>query len=172
MDDLQEQLLNRYNIEVHTYSDNTITNISSFLKQVDEITSLKDDSIIQLMDTDYICGTNHLKQGISQAIKSFDEETNFANDKGLEICVRLSAQKQISEALKLLGIKEKGNITVVFINSSEEQINKISDLLNTQNDDLLEDFDEEQIRNAYHIKENVDIVDYLNEKIALLTLEN
>ena len=47
MDDLQEQLLNRYNIEVHTYSDNTITNISSFLKQVDEITSLKDDSIIQ-----------------------------------------------------------------------------------------------------------------------------
>ena len=172
MDDLQEQLLNRYNIEVHTYSDNTITNISSLLKQVDEITSLKDDSIIQLMDTDYICGTNHLKQGISQAIKSFDEETNFANDKGLEICVRLSAQKQISEALKLLGIKEKGNITVVFINSSEEQINKISDLLNTQNDDLLEDFDEEQIRNAYHIKENVDIVDYLNEKIALLTLEN
>lgn len=172
MDDLQEQLLNRYNIEIHTYSDNTIPKISSFLKQVDKITSLKEDSIIQFMDTDYICGIDHLKQAISQAIKSFDEGTNFANDKGLEICVRLSAQKQISEALKLLGIKEKGNITVVFINSSEEQINKIGTLMNTQNDDLLEEFDEEQIRKAYHIKENVDIVNYLNEKIALLALEN
>ncbi|MBE6493117.1 MAG: hypothetical protein E7Z84_00710 [Methanosphaera stadtmanae] len=172
MDDLQEQLLNRYNIEIHTYSDNTITKISSFLKQVDKITSLKKGSIIQLMDTDYICGSNHLKQAISQAIKSFDEGTNFANDKGLEICVRLSAQKQISEALKLLGIKEKGNITAVFINSSKEQINEVCALMNTKNDDLLEEFDEELIRNVYNIKENVDIVNYLNEKIALLALEN
>ena len=106
MQDLQRDLLSGYDIEIHAYEDCSIEKIPSFLKQIDEITALNDESIIQLLDCDYICGRRHLNQGISQAIKAFNEKENFANDKGLEICVRLSAQKQISQALKLLGIKK------------------------------------------------------------------
>ncbi|WP_455645203.1 KEOPS complex subunit Cgi121 [Methanosphaera sp.] len=171
MNDLQKQFLDDYSIIVHSYQDNQISNIPDFLKKVDKITDLKKDSIIQLLDTDYICGNNHLYQGIVQAFKSFNEKQNFAKDKGLEICVRLSAQKQISEALKILGIKKEGNITVLYINTSDEQITEMEKLLNARNDDLLEEYDSDKIINTYDLINDENLIDNLNEKIALLSIK-
>ncbi|WP_294967679.1 KEOPS complex subunit Cgi121 [uncultured Methanosphaera sp.] len=172
MNDLQAELLGNYNITIHSYEDNLIENVPDFLRKVDEVTSLKEDSIIQLLDTDYICGERHINQAISQAIKAFEENQNFANDKGLEICVRLSAQKQISEALKLLGIKNQCNITVVYINVLDEQIVKMEELLSNRNDDLLNTIDSNKIMKSYDLSSDKNMVDMINEKIALLAIKN
>ncbi|RAP53182.1 MAG: hypothetical protein BZ137_07460 [Methanosphaera sp. rholeuAM130] len=157
---------------MHAYEDCSIEKIPSFLKQIDEITALNDESIIQLLDCDYICGRRHLNQGISQAIKAFNENENFANDKGLEICVRLSAQKQISQALKLLGIKEKGNIIVIYINATDKQIELTEELLSDRNDELIEMYDEDSIIKAYDLYDDVNVVDAICERIALLALQS
>lgn len=172
MQDLQKMILSQYNIEVRTYENNQVSDISSLLKKIDKITSMNEGSIIQLLDSDYLCGIKHLNQGISQAIKAFDEKQNFANDKGLEICVRTSAQKQISQALKILGIKKTGNITAVYVDVSREQISKTEELLADRNDSLLEEYDTDWIVKAYKLKNDSNIVDNINEKIALLTLKN
>ena len=172
MQDLQRDLLSGYDIEIHAYEDCSIEKIPSFLKQIDEITALNDESIIQLLDCDYICGRRHLNQGISQAIKAFNEKENFANDKGLEICVRLSAQKQISQALKLLGIKEKGNIIVIYINATDKQIELTEELLSDRNDELIEMYDEDSIIKAYDLYDDVNVVDAICERIALLALQS
>ncbi|MDO5826013.1 MAG: KEOPS complex subunit Cgi121 [Methanosphaera sp.] len=172
MQDLQRDLLSGYDIEIHAYEDCSIEKIPSFLKQIDEITALNDESIIQLLDCDYICGRRHLNQGISQAIKAFNEKENFANDNGLEICVRLSAQKQISQALKLLGIKEKGNIIVIYINATDKQIELTEELLSDRNDELIEMYDEDSIIKAYDLYDDVNVVDAICERIALLALQS
>lgn len=172
MQDLQKQLLENYTIEIRSYQDNTIEDIPSFLKQINKITSTENNSIIQLVDTDYVCGEEHIYQAISQVVKSFDEKQNFAKDKGLEICVRLSAQKQISEALKLLGIKNKGNITAIYINTTDKQITDVEKLMADRNDSLLEKYDVDTILEAYDLYDSKDIVNQINEKIALLTLKN
>lgn len=171
MQDLQKEILSEYNIVIRSYENNIVENIPSFLNQINEITQLNDESIIQLLDCDYICGMSHINQGISQAIKAFGENQNFANDKGLEICVRTSAQKQISEALKLLGIKKKGNITVVYINTTPEQIKKTEELLSNRNDSLIEEYDDEKIVKSYSLDNSDDIVSDIIEKIALLALK-
>lgn len=171
MQDLQKEVLSEYNIVIRSYENNIVENIPSFLNQINEITQLNYESIIQLLDCDYICGMSHINQGISQAIKAFGENQNFANDKGLEICVRTSAQKQISEALKLLGIKKKGNITVVYINTTPEQIKKTEELLSNRNDSLIEEYDDEKIVKSYSLDNSDDIVSDINEKIALLALK-
>ena len=171
MQDLQKEVLSEYNIVIRSYENNIVENIPSFLNQINEITQLNDESIIQLLDCDYICGMSHINQGISQAIKAFGENQNFANDKGLEICVRTSAQKQISEALKLLGIKKKGNITVVYINTTPEQIKKTEELLSNRNDSLIGEYDDEKIVKSYSLDNSDDIVSDINEKIALLALK-
>ncbi|HIH36115.1 MAG TPA: hypothetical protein HA277_06010 [Methanosphaera sp.] len=171
MQDLQKEVLSEYNIVIRSYENNIVENIPSFLNQINEITQLNDESIIQLLDCDYICGMSHINHGISQAIKAFGENQNFANDKGLEICVRTSAQKQISEALKLLGIKKKGNITVVYINTTPEQIKKTEELLSNRNDSLIEEYDDEKIVKSYSLDNSDDIVSDINEKIALLALK-
>lgn len=172
MQDLQEQLLSKYQITVSSYQDNNIDDVSSFLKKIDEIISEKEGSIIQLVDSDYICGKSHLNQAISQAIKAFDEKQNFAKDKGLEICVRLSAQKQISEALKLFGIKKQGNITAIYINTTENQVKDVEKLLSERNDELLEQYDSEKIVERYNLDNEENLVDNINEKIALLAIKN
>ena len=118
------------------------------------------------------CGKKHLNQGISQAVKAFNENQNFAKDKGLEICVRSSAQKQISRALKILGIKNEGNVTVVYINASDKQIEKVEELLSARNDALLEEYDVEKVCKAYDVESSDNVVDMINEKIALLALKN
>ena len=145
MQDLQKELLYEYTIEIRSYEDNIVDDIPSFLKKINEITLHDNDSIIQLLDCDYICGYSHINQGISQAIKAFSEGQNFAKDKGLEICVRTSAQKQISEALKMLGIKNRGNITVIYMNTSPNQILKTEELLSDRNDLLIEEYDVDKI---------------------------
>lgn len=172
MIDKQEEILGRHRIIVRTYEDNTIEDIPQLLSQINQITLEQGDSTIQLLDTNYICGSKHLKQAIAMAFKAFDEEQNFAKDKGLEICVRLSAQKQITKAIKLLGIKERGNITVVYLDTSDEQIRKVEALLENRKDQLLEDYDTDKIIEAYNLDEGMDILSQLNEKIALLSLKS
>lgn len=172
MRNLQDELLSGYDISVHAYGDCIVENIPSFLKEIDKITSLEEDSIIQLLGCDYVCGMSHLKQAISQAIKAFNEKQNFANDKGLEICVRLSGQKQISQALKILGIKKKGNILVVYINSTDKQVELTEKLLSGRNDKLIEEYDADSIIKAYNLSGSGNLLDALCEKTALLSLKN
>lgn len=172
MQDLQDELLFRYDINVHAYEDCIVDDIPSFLKEIDKITILNEDSIIQLLDCDYVCGMSHLRQAISQAIKAFDEKQNFANDKGLEICVRLSGQKQISQALKLLGIKKKGNILVVYVNCNDKQVELTEKLLSGRNDTLIEQYNMDSIIKAYDLSCSENLVEAICEKIALLALKN
>lgn len=172
MQDLQKQILSDYNITVHAYPDNIIDDISGFLNQINNITSLNEGSVIQLLDCDYVCGVSHINQAISQAIKAFDEKQNFANDLGLEICVRLSAQKQINKALKLLGIKNKTNVLVIYINSSDKQVEMVEELLTPRDDNLIEEYDVDAIVKAYKLDDNCDVINRVNEKIALLALKS
>lgn len=172
MQDLQKELLSDYSITIRSYENNRIEDIPSFLRQINKVTELVDGSIIQLLDCDYICGQSHINQGISQAIKAFNENQNFAKNKGLEICVRTSAQKQISEALKLLGIKQEGNITAVYIDVSDEQIGKTEELLSVRNDSLIEEYDVNKIVKAYGLNDSGNVADTINEKIALLALKS
>lgn len=159
-------------IQIRSYESNEITDIPEFLEKVNKIIQTNEGSIIQLMDADLICGEKHINQAITQAYKAFDEGQNFAKDKGLEICVRASAQKQISQAIKLLGIKEKGNITAVYINTTSQQIQQTEQLLSERNDALLEEYDYEKICEAYNLENTDNVVEYINEKIALLALKN
>ncbi len=172
MQDIQQDILSEHNIIIHSYENVTVDDIPSFLKKIDKITAQQKDSIIQLLNTDNICGQKHLNQAISQAFKAFDEEQNFAKDKGLEICVRLSAQKQISQALKMLGIQQKGNITVIYIDTTQEQVQETEELLEKRNDQLLEQYDTEKISEIYGLNNKDNIIHSINEKIALLAIKN
>ena len=174
MEDLQKQILDEKQITIHTYQDNIVDNIPELLGKINEITQQKPDSTIQLLDTQYICGSKHLKQAIAEATVAFKNNTNFAKDLGLEICVRTSAQKQIKDAIKLLGIKTSGNITVIYINTSDDQIKQVEEILNTKNDTLIDKYDVNAIKKAYKIdcEDDNNILDMLNEKIAMLVIKN
>lgn len=97
--------------------------ILGFTSQVDDITSLMSklneiseknspDCVIQLLNADGIAGTQHIIHATIHALNAFKRSDKIARDLGLEICVRASAQRQISKALDILGLKK---VTITYV---------------------------------------------------------
>ena len=122
---------------------------------LDEINSIRDDGeIIQLLNADSIASRNHVIHGVNQAFLAFDRDENLAKDISVEIVLRCSAQRQISKAFKILGLKEGDmNLCAILVNCRDYS-NELSSIF-TRDDSVLDGSDEkfnkaEMIETAYH----------------------
>ena len=88
---------------------------------LDRINSIKKDGeIIQLLNADSVASTNHIIHGVNQAFLAFERGENLAKDISVEIVLRCSAQRQISKAFAMLGLKEgQMNLCAVMINCDD-----------------------------------------------------
>ena len=105
---------------------------------INELDRLNNGCIIQLMNAEGIAGRKHVTNAAIHAIKSFSRNENIANSLGLEICVRTSGQRQISQALKMLGITSGNiNICAVAIDCEDNIMQKLVNLLGERDDEFL-----------------------------------
>lgn len=96
----------------------SINSIGETLDLIDSIK--KEGEIIQLLNADSIASKDHIIHGVNQAFLAFERGENLANDVSVEIALRCSAQRQISKAFKMLGLKEgKMNLCAVLINCKD-----------------------------------------------------
>lgn len=144
---------------------------------VERINSLTNNScVIQLLNADCIAGEEHILHAAQQAIYAFKRGENIANDLGLEICVRASAQRQISKALQILGLKEgSNNICAVTVDCDNRVDKELEPLLGKRNDELLK-ADVTHLKDIYHISEEEivhsgNITRAMIERTSLLVLE-
>lgn len=151
-------------------------NIDSVGKTLDKINNLKnnDEEIIQLLDADAVAGLRHVEHGVNQAFLAFSRHENLANDLSVEICLRCSAQRQISKAFEILGLKEgKMNLCTILINCSNESVDKLSSMFDRNDDVLIAD--ESKLMKIYDIDENVlanmHIDDIIIDKITKLIVD-
>ena len=145
--------------------------ISSVGKTLNEINSIKKDSeIIQLLNADAVAGKRHIEHGVNQAFLAFKRGENLANDLSVEICLRCSAQRQISKAFDLLGLKEgKMNLCAVLIDCGD-YTSELSSLF-TKDDSVLCP-DVEKLKEIYSISDDelciMDVEDILIDRISRL----
>lgn len=147
--------------------------INSIGETLDYIDSIKEDGeIIQLLNADSIVSKNHIIHGVNQALLAFDRGENLANDLSVEIALRCSAQRQISKAFNILGLKEgEMNLCVILINSKDhfEELSKIF-----TPDDSVFDLDESNLIKIYKISDdeiiNMSLEDIIIDRIAKLTV--
>ena len=131
---------------------------------------------IQLLHARGIAGEKHILQATFQAIKSFETNNNTAKDLGLEICVRASSQRQISRALKILGIGNgEIDICMVAVDCDENVPKKVGHALGKRNDEVLQ-ADVDILQELYGISpkeiESAGNIEWVMiEKTALLNLE-
>ncbi|BDZ70568.1 KEOPS complex subunit Cgi121 [Methanobacterium petrolearium] len=131
---------------------------------------------VQLLNSRGLAGEKHILQATIQALKAFDSNKNTAKDLGLEICLRASAQRQISHALNILGIKEgKMEVCAVAVDCDKHIFNKMEEVLGKMHEGMKQ-ADEETLKNLYkisneEIKSAGNIERVLIEKTALLNLE-
>ena len=127
-----------------------------------KINNLAGDSVVQLLNADLIAGRKHIFHAVYQSVLAFSRNENLANDLGVEICLRCSAQRQISKAFQLLGLKEgKMHLCDILLHPN----NDILDYLNTcftRSDDVL-----------LPIESNlIDAFDISSEELACYTCED
>ena len=149
-------------------------NIDSVGETLDEIDSIKQDGeIIQLLNADSIVSKNHIIHGVNQAFLAFDRGENLAKDISVEIVLRCSAQRQISKAFKILGLKEgEMNLCAVLINS-KDYTNELSSLFTLDEDVLIPDLD--NLAKVYKISDaeiqNMSVEEIIIDRITKLAVE-
>ena len=149
--------------------------IDSVKETLDFIDSIKkDDEIIQLLNADSIVSKNHVIHGVNQAFSAFQRGENLAKDVSVEIVLRCSAQRQISKAFKMLGLKEgEMNLCAVLINC-DDYLEELSDIFTYDETVLVPDFD--NLIDVYNISENeisnMSVEDIIIDRITKLTIDN
>ncbi|MEM2240239.1 MAG: KEOPS complex subunit Cgi121 [Candidatus Bathyarchaeia archaeon] len=83
---------------------------------------------IQVLDAKNVAGFKHILISVLTALEAFNCKLNIAKSLSMEILVRASTQRQINEALDILGIK-RGLCDVVFIAVCEER-DRVEEVLN------------------------------------------
>ena len=161
-----------YNIQIAGFK----SNIDDFGKLMSDINEISKDCTVQLLNADGIAGREHIIHAAVHAVKAFERDENIAKDLGLEICVRASAQRQISKALSILGIKEgEMNICAVAVDCSENIMDELGTILDKRDDNILNP-DENLLKDIYGISEGEiktasGISNLMIEKTTLLILE-
>ena len=141
---------------------------------LDEINSIRDDGeIIQLLNADSIASRNHVIHGVNQAFLAFDRDENLAKDISVEIVLRCSAQRQISKAFKILGLKEGDmNLCAILVNCRDYS-NVLSSIF-TRDDSVLDGVDE-KLMDVYGISDaelqNLSVEEIIIDRITKLTVD-
>ena len=148
-----------------------IVSVGETLSKIGDIK--KDGEIIQLLNADAVAGQNHIIHGVNQAFLAFDRGENLANDISVEIVVRCSAQRQISKAFNILGLKEGDmNLCAVLVNC-DDYSSDLSGLFD-RNDDVLSP-DVDKLKEIYKISdvelEKMSVEDILVDRITKLTVD-
>ena len=139
------------NVRVIGFKGN-VDSINDLLAAISKFNS--NDSIIQLLDADGICSIDHVYHGINQALLAFERDENLANDLSVEIILRCSAQRQISKAFDLLGLKEgEINLCGIFINCSNDVIDYLSSIFDVDSSVLLPD--NLKLKKIFDIQDNM-----------------
>jgi KEOPS complex subunit Cgi121 len=158
--DIFHQLKIEENIKIAGFT-STIDNVQDTLKSVKNLTNNCEGCLIQVIDANGIAGKKHLLHGVIHSINAFKRGENLAKDLGIEICVRLSAQRQISKALQILGLKKgKMNIAAVFINCPDYLVDELNNMF---------DRDDSVLKPSNDLK---DIYDISNKELELMDIEN
>lgn len=119
-----------------------IENVDRFFVLVKEKTG---NACVQFFDAKLIAGWQHLYFAALNAVNAFKNKLNISNNLGIEILLYASAQRQIKEAMRLIGIHPNSReVAVVIIANTRSEassvLDKISVLLtgSTLDDRILE----------------------------------
>lgn len=149
-----------------------IEDVDATLAGVNELSS---DCTIQLMDAQAVAGYKHVLHATIHALIAFQKEYNIAHDLGMEICLRTSAQRQISKALQILGLKEGPcDICAVLVDCEIGLVQKLEEIfqrddqvLLPQKDILIDIYD----LSPLEIQLTDDLTSILMEQTTLLIIE-
>lgn len=114
---------------------------------------------LQVLNAAYIAGKQHVLFATINALNAFKQGNNLSTHIEVEILLYLSAQRQISKAIELIGVKtHTRQIAVIFLTSNREEAKRkeiiLQQSISGQRDDTIINLDENkrpQLMKAFNI---------------------
>ncbi|MGL4669786.1 MAG: KEOPS complex subunit Cgi121 [Methanobacteriaceae archaeon] len=155
-----------------------IKDIPNVLSTINNISKSACNCNIQLIDADAVASYKHVYHGTVHAINAFARGNNLAKDLGIEIAIRISAQRQISKAMDLIGLKEGAmNLAIIMVNCPDYFIDEIDNVFDgfNRDDSVLNSNNDIKLADIYNISSsdlsNNSIEDILIEKTTMLIVD-
>lgn len=122
------------------------------IKDVDSFIGLVRDKVgnaaeVQFFNADLVAGWQHLYFAALNALTAFRNQLNISNSLTVETLLYASAQRQINNAIKKLGVKpETSQVAVLTISenlkNTKEVVKVVSELMNGERDDSVSELTE------------------------------
>jgi tRNA threonylcarbamoyladenosine modification (KEOPS) complex Cgi121 subunit len=124
-----------------------VADVNRFFSQVKKLAG---KACVQFFDADSIADFDHLRFATIDALTAFKNKLNISNSVAMETLLYASAQHQIKDSLKLLGISSKSTrVAVLILTETEEQastvLDSVSELLPGKRDDSVIEFTDEKV---------------------------
>jgi tRNA threonylcarbamoyladenosine modification (KEOPS) complex Cgi121 subunit len=134
-------------ITVAGFRDIRLIDVNQFFSDVKKCSG---KACVQFFDADSIAGANHLRFAAINALTAFKNKLNISNSVAMETLLYASAQHQIKNSLKLLGISSKSRrVAVLILTETKEQasaiLDSISELFKDKRDDSVIELTNEKV---------------------------
>jgi Uncharacterized conserved protein len=142
-------------------------------KFIEEIRDLSEDSVVQVVNADFIVGREHVEFAVKKALNSFKSGKNISRDLSIEIMLYLSGKRNIDKAMGI-GVKKGKNdaLFILYGDDTENLEKEIKDRYVIEEKDLLK-YDKSKNRKLMEFfgitKEEIEAVG--EEKIPKLVME-
>ena len=108
------------------------------------------DTSVQFFDASLVAGSEHLRFAALNALNAFKGNINISSSLAMETLLYASAQRQIKEAVKLMGIKPSTDrVAVLILADTQQQVSEalkaVSQLLGGRRDDSVVDLTDGKI---------------------------
>ena len=108
------------------------------------------NACVQFFNADLIAGQDHLRFAVLNALLAFKNKVNISNSLAMETLLYASAQRQIKDALKLIGVSPKSKrVAVLILAETQSQgaavLESVSKLLQGKRDDSVVKFSKEKV---------------------------
>jgi len=105
---------------------------------------------VQFFDASLVAGSEHLRFAALNALNAFKGNINISSSLAMETLLYASAQRQIKEAVKLMGIKPSTDrVAVLILADTQQQVSEalkaVSQLLGGRRDDSVVDLTDGKI---------------------------
>lgn len=156
-----------------------VEDVDTFIEKIKRLSEEKGIEI-QVVDADLVCGKDHLLSAYQHAVRAFEEKRNSMKRISMEILLYLSGERQISDAIKKMGVKKDSQkLVFIFLDSkdhdelkgkiSEDEVRKIVEEMGMEiKEDVMEP-SREKLRMLGFSEEEIDTVD--KDKYEDLVLE-
>jgi tRNA threonylcarbamoyladenosine modification (KEOPS) complex Cgi121 subunit len=114
-----------------------VKDVNNFFQAVKEKT---EHACVQFFDSSLVAGSEHLRFAALNALNAFKGNVNISSSLAMETLLYASAQRQIKEAVRLIGIKPStSRVAVLILTKTSDQasaiLKTISELVEGRRDD-------------------------------------